>query len=388
MKKYLEKIQEVGTPVYIYDREIIRTQYYKLKNSLPEDFNILYAVKANPNKEVIGFLQSLGAGADIASSGELKRVLDCHYPSELITFAGPGKTEDEIRLAIQASCAAINVESIDELNIIEECAESLSKRANICVRINPLQSSQRGGLHMGGGVTQFGIAEEDLSDFFSHLEKCKNINFQGIHVFVGSQILDEKVLLENFTTCFDLALRMQTEFKKEISLINFGGGFGIPYFPHEKELDLVQFKKELEEIADHYRDFFPAARFFVESGRFLVGLSGFYITKVLYKKKSRGTKFVIIDGGMHHNIAASGQLGSSLKRNYDLRILNKLDEPLMEKVTIAGSLCTPMDVLARNIDVPFIERGDYVCILNSGAYGYSLSPLFFLSHTLPKEILI
>ena len=386
--KYFQDVYQNKTPFYLYDSGIIESQYTKLRNALPENFEILYAVKANPHQQVMSCLRDLGTGADIASGGELTLALCAGFAPEMISFAGPGKTEDEIVNAVKHSCAALNIESIDELILVEACAKKVGLRANACVRINPKITKQRGGIHMGGHVTQFGIAEENIGDFFSCLNTCKHVDFRGIHVFVGSQILEASVIVENFRSTLACAQKIQSEFGRDISVINFGGGFGIPYFEHEKELDLEILKRGVELCMEEQASFLNGVRLLVESGRFIVGPAGIYVTRVLYKKVMRGKTFVITDGGINHHATAGGQFSSSLKRNYDMKILNKFDQPTVEKVTIAGPLCTPLDILARDITLPEVERGDYIGIFNSGAYAYTISPLQFLSHQSPGEYFI
>lgn len=386
----LKRAEKIKTPAYIYDLKLVKTKFDLLSKNLPAKFEILFAVKANPNLKVNQFLAQIGAGADIASGGELKLASEAGYAAEMISFAGPGKTEDELRSAIESNIATINVESISELRLIDSISRTMGKQTDISVRVNPQEVLKRSGMRMGGGPKQFGVDEELLPEFFTELAKLNNVNFKGIHVFSGSQILDHNIILQSFENVIKIALKILDEHKLSSDIINFGGGFGIPYFKGEESLDIQSFGEGLKTIMQKHdiSTKFPDTRFFVESGRYLVGDCGYYLTKVLYKKQSRSITYLVTDGGMNHHLAASGNLGSLIKKNYKIRIISKQNEPAEEKVNIVGPLCTPLDMLARNIELPRSEVGDIICIYNSGAYGFSASPLRFLGHDYPDEHII
>ena len=389
LKNLLGVFRNLDLPCYVYDTEIIKEKYLSLCNNLPRNFKILYALKANPHLELVRFIKNLGTGADISSAGELNVALEAGYNDQEISFAGPGKTEEELSLAIDKEII-INVESMGELVLIDRLARTLNKIANIAFRINPENVLRLSGMRMGGGSKQFGIDEEQLPSFFERLPELRNVRFRGIHIFAGSQILDHEVLSQSFENILKIAIALRQKYSVDFNVINLGGGFGIPYFKGEQDLDLVRFGLNLKEMLAKYEidKLFPNTRFLVESGRYIVGQGGFYLTKVLYKKVSRDKTYLITNGGMNHHLAASGNLGSVLRKNYNIQILNKLDREPDELVNIAGPLCTPLDILATDILLPKAEPGDIICILNSGAYGRTSSPLGFLSHSEPKETIL
>ncbi|MCP5061974.1 MAG: diaminopimelate decarboxylase [Ignavibacteriae bacterium] len=387
--KFLSLAEEYDTPLYIYDSEIIRDQYFTIRKSVPSQIEIFYAVKANPFQKVISLLSELRCGADVASGGELKFALDNEVPPTCINFTGPGKTEEELQNAV-LSKVNISIESICELEKIDKIAKDVGQIAPVCVRINPLFKLRHSGLKMGGEESQFGIDEEQLPDFFEALSVCKNISFRGIHVFNGTQVLESKVLLENIENILDISERIQKEFSVTLKIINIGGGIGIPYFKNDGEFDIKSFGEGIKSLfkKKNVEEAFTKVRFFMELGRYLVGQSGYYLTKVLYKKNSRGKTFLIVDGGMHHFLSAVGMPGSFLRKNYHIENISSQKISKEETVDIAGSLCLSQDIMARDIILPESHAGDILCLYNAGAYGYSFSPLEFLSHKTPKQIFL
>jgi diaminopimelate decarboxylase len=243
---------------------------------------------------------------------------------------------------------------------------------------------------MGGGSQQFGIDEEALPKVLKQIKRCKSLSFVGLHMHAGSQILSEENISKNIGYLLRYCAKLQKDMDIKIRLINFGGGIGIPYYTRQKRIDLeilsCMIRKEFARA--NVKKLFPKTRFIIEPGRFLVGESGVYVTKILYKKKSRGKTFLIVDGGLHHNLAAAGLLGEGFKKNRICGVLTKDLDYNKEIVHIAGCLCTPLDILARDIILPKCEPGDYLYIASSGAYGYSASPLMFLSHSMPAEIMV
>lgn len=386
----LDLAKRSNGPIYVYSKEIIKKKYELLRKNLPREFDIYYAIKANPFLDVVELLCSLGTGADIASGGELEVSYRAGIRSGKIGFAGPGKTEEELRTAIRSNIASINVESIPELLLIDRLALEFGKRQTLCVRINPQNEVINSGMRMAGGAKQFGIDEENLDEFFVVLSGLMNVEFKGLHIFAGSQVLDYRLLLEYFKNVLLIAINIQKKYHISVKILNFGGGFGIPYFAKEKELDLRSFGIGLKKLFEKYdvKTIFPETQFIVETGRFLVGESGLYITRVLYRKRSRGKEFIITEGGMNHHLAASGLLGSRLRKNYKIKVLNKYDESNNQKYYIVGPLCTTLDSLANNIGLPDVQPGDMIGIFNSGAYGYTSSPLNFLNHPFPEQIML
>jgi diaminopimelate decarboxylase len=379
---------EYGTPLYIYDRHILDKKWRLLRDALPPEFAISYSVKANPNLTILRYFVGKGCGLEIASGGELHQALNAGCPPDSIVFAGPGKTEAELEFALTQGISEIHVESLLEAERVDAISHRLGVRGRIALRVNPAEEAQGGAMLMGGKPMPFGIDEECLDDVLSGVLSKRFIEFRGIHLFVGTQILDHRVLIDQYRHGMGLARRVAGRLHHPLQTVDFGGGFGIPYFSHERDLDIAAFGKGLAALMDKVKDdsFFSETQFMVEPGRFLVGEAGIYVARINDIKVSGGKKFVIVDGGMNHHLAASGNLGQTIKRNYPMAVLNRLNTAPQEKVDVVGPLCTPLDVLGRGVVLPNAEVGDLIGIFQSGAYARTASPLGFLSHPTPPEV--
>jgi diaminopimelate decarboxylase len=386
---------EFGTPLFVYDRATLQRQWQALRDALPPRFDICYSVKANPNQAFLRFFVEHGCGLEIASSGELVQSLAAGCPAERILFAGPGKTNDELSLAIEHGIGEIHIESLNEARRLAASARQRGQTVRIALRINPASSVAGGGLRMGAKPAPFGIDEDQVDAVLDQLAGEPLLNVVGIHLYVGTQILDAEVLLAQYRAALDIARQVSAQLAKPLATIDLGGGLGVPYFSHEPWLDLTALKQGLAGIESEIANdpAFHGTRLIVEPGRFLVAEAGIYVARVVDVKVSRGKRYVVTDGGMHHHLAASGNLGQTIKRNFPVAVLNKLHAPNTESVTlepvdVVGPLCTPLDVLARNLPLPPIEIGDLIGIFQSGAYARAASPLGFLSRQSPPEVLV
>ncbi len=379
--------EQHGTPLYIYAKDIIKKKYQVLRESLPKKLKISFAVKANPNLEIISLIGKLYDGFDVASAGEAERVIQAGISPDRINFAGPGKTVSELQYVIDQGIGGLSIESEQEFEHIRTICKQLGKTANVLVRVNPDFDLPQSGMKMGGAPKQFGVDSERVPELLKAIKNEKIIHFNGIHIFSGSQNLFSDQLLKIFEKIMEYAVSLVEKTGIPLKQLNMGGGFGIPYFAHEKELDLSAVGLGLKNLLKQYAPSFRDTSFNIELGRFIVGESGVYLAKVLYRKISKGQVFLITDGGMHHHLAASGNLGQSLvRRAMPLTVANKQGYPV-EKVHVVGPLCTPLDIFGF-VELPQAQEGDLVAVLNSGAYGFSASPLNFLSHSLPKEIVL
>jgi diaminopimelate decarboxylase len=377
-----------GTPIFVYDRAVLDRKYDALRAALPERFAIYYSIKANPTSAVIKHFLSRGCGIEIASAGEFQKALDAGCTSERILFAGPGKSEAELELVLSRGIGEIHMESLTEAKRIAAICRRLGRSAHVAIRINPAAEAEGGALRMGGRPAPFGMDEEILDQVLDMVLAEPELDLCGIHLFAGTQILDDAVLQNQYCHGLDLARRVVKRLGRPLRTLDFGGGLGIPYFAHEQELNLECLHQHLATLfaAIDGDTAFKGTQFLVEPGRFLAGEAGVYLTRIRDIKTSRGKKFLIVDGGMNHHLAASGNLGQTIKRNYPIALVNKLTAPADDTVDIVGPLCTPLDTLARGIVLPKAEIGDLVGIFQSGAYGRSASPVGFLSHPLPSEI--
>lgn len=385
-----EIAEEFGTPLFLYDRSILESQWSKLRNALPSEVSICYSVKANPTRALLQFFLSKGAGLEIASLGEFQQALHAGCTPENIIFAGPGKTERELDHIIRADIGEIHVESITEAHRIAGISQRLGRRTAIALRINPSSEAQGGAMRMGGKPAPFGIDEEQLDEALDFVFAEPALELYGIHLFSGTQILDYGILLTQYRKGMELARRVASRMGTALRTLDFGGGFGIPYFEGDKELDATALRLGLDALMNEYRqdDLFAGTRFVVEPGRYLVGECGIYVMRINDIKVSRGKTFYICDGGMHHHLSASGNLGQTIKRNFPISVLTRTSEVTSSTAEVVGPLCTPLDVLGRGASLPKAEIGDLIGVFQSGAYGRSASPLGFLSHRSPAEVLV
>lgn len=374
------------TPFYAYDRQLIRTRVGELRAALPARVKLHYAMKANPLPALVGLMAGLVDGIDVASGGELKTALDAGANPADISFAGPGKRQGELIQAVAAGIL-INIESFREVDALATISTSLNLPARVAVRVNPDFELKGAGMKMGGGPKQFGVDVEQVPALLAEIKKA-GLAFEGFHIFSGSQNLKTAAICEAQQRAYELALDLAQLAPSPIRFLNLGGGFGIPYFPGEQSIDLASIGKNLHKIAERAAHEMPEASIVIELGRYLVGEAGIYVTQVVDRKISRGQTYLVVDGGLHHHLAATGNFGQVIRKNYPLAIGNRMDAADQETVSIVGPLCTPLDLLAERMTLPVAQVGDYVVIFQSGAYGASASPQDFLGHPRAIEVLV
>jgi len=374
------------TPFYAYDQARIDSRIDELRRLLPAELRLHYAVKANPLPALVLHMADRVDGFDVASAGELKLALGTGIAPAAISFAGPGKTEAEIALAIEAGIV-LHIESEREMRLAARIAAARGARPAVALRINPDLRLQGVGQRMGGGAQPFGIDAERAPAVLAELARLP-LDFVGFHLFAGSQLLRADALAETQGQLIDVAVDLARHAPAPVRHLNIGGGFGIPYFPNETALDLATVGATLGRLLrEHLRPALTDARVILELGRYMVGEAGVYVARVLDRKESRGQVFLITDGGLHHHLAASGNFGQVIRRNYPVAIGNRMAEPLAETASVVGCLCTPLDLLADKVRLPRAEPGDLVVIFQSGAYGATASPVNFLSHPPAAEVL-
>ncbi|MEI2768535.1 MAG: pyridoxal-dependent decarboxylase, exosortase A system-associated [Nitrosomonas sp.] len=380
-------VERVGsTPFYAYDRQRITERIALLRRHLPEGILLHYAMKANPMPAVVQHLASILDGIDVASAGEMKVALDTMLAPGKISFAGPGKRSSELRRAVAAG-VTINVESEQELRVIVELGECLGITPSVAIRVNPDFELKSSGMKMGGGAKPFGIDVERVPNLLRLLVSLK-LNFVGLHIFSGSQNLNSAAIQEAQLKSLQLGISLTEHIPTPMRLLNIGGGFGVPYFPGEERLDLAVIGENMQPMIQAFRKQLPETLVAIELGRYMVAEAGIYVCRILERKESRGKIFLITDGGMHHHLAASGNLGQVIRKNFPVIIGNRVQDTEKEMASIVGPLCTPLDLLAEEMMLPKAVAGDLVVVLQSGAYGLSVSPTAFLNHPLPEEILV
>jgi len=388
-KELLQITEERKTPFYVYDKEVIAEYYNRIMNAFGSGIEIYYSIKSNSNIQIASLLQKLGAGIEVASAGELMLAEKSGFNCKNTIFSGPGKTHEELREAIKARLLCIMIDSIEELETIQTISAEYGIVCDVGFRVNPNASSPKFAALKMGGEKQFGIDEEIIGNAIERLPFMPNINLMGIQIYLGTQILEHEEFLNYCRTVQECIKRLYEKYSLPFKILDIGGGMGISYVDLKKELNLQNISAELKQIIFEYHELFPDCKVIVESGRFLLAMSGYYITKILYKKQNKGITYLVTDGGMNHCCNATYR-GKLLRNNFPLSILGKpnADEIETEIVNIVGPLCTPDDLLGNKVSLPIAEIGDYVCVHRMGAYGYSFSPLHFLGHDTPEEILL
>ena len=379
--------QRVGsTPFYAYDRQKISERIALLRRHLPQEILLHYAMKANPMPAVVQHVAGLADGLDVASNSEMRVALDTGLPPDKISFAGPGKREYELRSAIAAG-VMLNIESVQELESVAQLGMNLGITPKVAIRVNPDFELKSSGMKMGGGPKPFGIDAEYVPDVLKRLAAL-DLDFAGFHIFSGSQNLNAAALQEAHQKTVQLAIQLAGYAPAPVRLLNIGGGFGVPYFPGERALNLAAIGENLQRLIVEAERQLPGVRIALELGRYIVAEAGIYVCRVLERKISRGQVFLITDGGLHHHLAASGNFGQVIRKNYPVVIGNKVRGTEREVVSVVGPLCTPLDVLADQLPMAKAAAGDLVVVLQSGAYGLTASPTAFLSHPLPVEVFV
>ncbi|SFB74761.1 pyridoxal-dependent decarboxylase, exosortase A system-associated [Massilia yuzhufengensis] len=375
-----------STPFYAYDRARLDERVAYLRQHLPPEIHLHYAMKANPMSAVVQHMATLVDGIDVASGGELQVALDTIMPPERISFAGPGKSDADLRCAIAAGII-LNVEGFGELDRIALAGRELGITAKVAVRVNPDFELKSSGMKMGGGPKQFGVDAERVPEMLRRIGELK-LAFEGFHIFSGSQNLKVASLQEAHDKTFELARRLAKDAPGPVLTLNIGGGIGIPYFPGEERIDLAAVGTHLREILPDARRDLPQAQVVMELGRYLVAEAGIYVCRVVERKESRGEVFLVTDGGLHHHLAASGNFGQVIRKNYPVVIGNRVAGGEREVASVVGPLCTPLDLLANQMELAKSGPGDLVVVFQSGAYGLTASPGGFLSHPAAREVLV
>jgi diaminopimelate decarboxylase len=374
------------TPFYAYDRRLLTQRIESLRAALPKTLKIHYAMKANPMPALVGHMASLADGIDVASGGELKTALDSGVDPREISFAGPGKSEADLRRAVAAGIL-INVESFREVTALAGIRAQTGDTARVAVRVNPDFELKSSGMKMGGGPRQFGVDAEQVPELLAAIGRA-GLDFAGFHLFTGAQNLKAEAIAEAQKKSYELALALAASAPAPVRTLNLGGGFGIPYFPGEQPLDLEPIAANLGELSQRAKRDFPDAELLIELGRYLVGEAGLYVARIIDRKVSRGQVFLVTDGGLHHHLSASGNFGQVIRKNYPVVIGNRMASCERETVTVTGPLCTPLDLLAERMELARANIGDLVVIHQSGAYGFAASPRDFLGHPACVEVLV
>ena len=374
-----------STPFYAYDRALLGARVAHLRTHLPAGLALHYSIKANPMPALVQHMAGLVDGLDVASGGEMRVALDAGMAPARISFAGPGKAEAELAQAVAAG-VCVNIESEREITLLAGLSQRMGLPALALLRVNPDFELRSSGMRMGGGAKQFGIDAEQVPAMLA-LAAAAGVGVQGFQIFSGSQSLKADAIIEAQTRTVELALRLAGDAPQPVAHLNIGGGFGIPYFPGEAALDIGPIGAHLAALQERVRAALPQVGLALELGRYLVGEAGVYVARVIDRKRSRGQLFLVTDGGLHHHLAASGNFGQVIRKNYPVAVGNRMGGAGGE-AQVVGPLCTPLDLLGERMPLAHAEVGDLIVVFQSGAYGLTASPGHFLSHPAALEVLV
>ena len=382
VKKYGDHL---CTPCFIYDHNFLVANGKALKKALPVRANLVYSVKANPNPSIIYALQKIGALFEVASEGELLHLLNIGIAAEKIIFSGQGKTVSGITKAIKNEVLVINIESMREWKDVSEISKSLNKKVRVLLRVNPMFNNRDAALKMGGVASPYGVDEETIDLFFA--EGSELCLIEGIFVYAGSNYHNYIDIIENTKYIFELAEKIYKKFNVKLKYLDFGGGFGVPEFISDPELDLGNLEKGLKKLFEEKLSlpcFSNIRKLFFESGRYLTATSGVLVMRVVDVKMSRGKQYVILDGGIN----CMGIKQFEYRRTEpELHLITQkcVDYGNVKEVCIVGTTCTPIDLIHQGINLPKVSIGDFIYFNDCGAYSLEFSPQNFCGQVSPIE---
>lgn len=388
-RRELQQLAErFGTPFYLYDADAVCRRIQHVRDAFDGLVQVYYAVKANPNLELLRAVRDTADGLDISSGGELEQSCLAGYDPDQLSFAGPGKSTVELEASISCGVGYISAESVNEIEHCAEIAARMDRQANVVLRVNPLLQNRSFGMKMGGRPVQFGIDEERIEEAVAVVAReSRYLRFRGVHVYAGSQCFEPAGILEGVLDTIRIARGVEASLDQPCATVNFGGGFGVSHTEGGRELDVDLVARELMPALREFLSSGGAYRRLVfELGRYLTADAGLYVCRAIRRKESRGKTFVVVDGGLHHHLAAAGTFGAALRSNFLLKNLTAPEAP-RERCSIAGPSCNPTDLLGVDIDLPAVSVGDLLGVLKSGGYGLTASPILFLGRRMPTELI-
>lgn len=385
-----EAAQRHGTPAYLYSTDLAEARLADLRAAFGRWFAISFAVKSNPNPALLSWMRDRLDDLDISSGGEFALSQAAGWQPSRISFTGPAKRADEMRPAMAAGLGELVVESLREAELANAIAADLGRVQPILIRLAPARVPKGFGDQMAGRPSPFGIDVEDAPDLLPRIMALPHLRVIGLHIYSGTQCLRPEAICENWRIFMQVFSETCAALDLTPEKLIFGSGLGIPYHPGDNALDLAAITDEIGPELDAFRTGrFAGTRLVLELGRYLIGPAGWFLTRVISVKQSRGTRIAICDGGLNANLAASGNFGMVLRRNYVMHRVGGDENGTRpeEKHDITGPLCTSIDKLASGVLLPRLEEGDLLAIHACGAYGPTASPLYFIAHPLPVELL-
>ena len=377
-----------GTPVYVYDMDIVRKRFEKLHALFGRHFGVSFAVKSNPNTELLTRILPNVVTLDVSSYKEVERALDAGCPTGRMTFSGPAKRVQEIEGAVTMRVGELVLESVAEAEIASAAAVRLGLTQDVLIRINPKTSPRHFGVNMAGKASQFGIDEEDIEAGIDAIQALPGLNLIGFHIYSGTNSLKPEAIAENYAIFIALFRKCSEHARIVPRKLIFGSGFGVPYIDSDQPLDVDALAELVMPMIDEFKQHprFVRSECVLEMGRWLVGPAGWLLTGVIAEKHSRGVDIRLCDAGFNNHLAACGMMGTVIRRNWSFtNVTNPDAEPA--KYNLVGPLCTTIDILASDITLPQVRINDVLAISNSGAYGLTASPTRFISHPEPSEVI-
>ncbi|WP_288990782.1 pyridoxal-dependent decarboxylase, exosortase A system-associated [uncultured Sphingopyxis sp.] len=374
------------TPLFVYDRAMLTARAAEWRAAMPREVQLHYAMKANPFAPLLAHMATIVDGFDVASGGELALALASGMAAEHISFAGPGKRDRELEAAIAAG-ATLNLESAGEGARALAIADRIGTRPRLAVRVNPDFDLKGSGMKMGGGAKPFGVDADAVPALVRMLIDA-GADWRGFHIFAGSQALDADAIADTQAQTVALAARLAEAVGATPPLVNLGGGMGVPYFPGDRAVDAATVGARLAETLGARGAALAESGFAMELGRWLVAEAGVYLMRVVDRKVSHGETFLVTDGGLHHQLAASGNFGTVIRRNYPIAVAGRFGRGVDETVSVVGCLCTPLDRLGDQVGLPRADVGELIALFQAGAYGASASPAAFLGQGPAREMLV
>lgn len=377
--------EQYGTPLYVYDLRKIQEQIARIKEHMHPAVRLFYSMKANPNTTLVKQIYDTGTNLEICSLYEWKTAQAAGASPERIMYLGPGKSRQELARIIDSGIRYVIAESLQELEWINQLAREADKVLSVGVRVNPNVAVKGARLQMGGTARQFGIDENRFAEVVERIAQLDHLRLVGIHTYHGTRILAADAIAANMQYILSFADQMIRQFQLTLDYVGVGGGLGVPYFPGESEMDMAALGRLTHAAIDTFLNKHTGTSILMESGRYIVAEAGTYLARVMYTKTSQGIRFAVTDGGTHHHMAAGGT-GNVFLKNFPIQAFVN-EEREVERYHLSGPLCTPNDLIGKNVSLPKLQPGDLIGILRSGAYGLTASPVLFLSHGLPREVL-
>ncbi|MEZ8273212.1 type III PLP-dependent enzyme [Vibrio splendidus] len=384
---YQQLADTIGTPFYAYSTAKLKEDIRTLKNIMPEELAFFYSLKANPNLSLVQLIHKQGMGCEVCSLTELETALQAGANGNNIIFVGPGKSRLELTRCVEVGVKAVIVESIEEMTLLNDVAKDLGKTQKFAFRINPNFTPSKARLVMSGKSSQFGIDEDIVVEQIQQLDQYSNLTLSGLHIYLGTRILEAQSVVENTKNILALAERIQSYLSEPLSFVDIGGGLGVPYYPKESFIDLPSVSKGIAPVVKAFRHEHPDTHVIMELGRYIVARAGIFVTQVRYVKTSKGKPFAICDGGSNCHGSAAG-LGSAIRKNFPMAALGTGTPKTSNHYMVTGPLCTPTDLIGDSVNLSELYPGSLIGVFHSGAYGPTASPVNFLSFGYPSEVLV